>query len=67
MQTADAKKNQSVLQEVARDLYDFLAETIEGTGLGRVSRGFDELDQEELAVFTVRSRLIVRKIMEGWK
>ncbi len=64
--TLAARQNETVLMEVSRELYEFLAETIEDLGIGSVTRGFDELDQEEVAVFKVRSRLIVKKIVGGW-
>ncbi len=65
--TPEAKCNEGLLVDVSRELYDFLVETIEGAGIGKINRGFDDLDKNEIAVFRVRSRLIVNKIIGGWK
>ncbi len=67
MSKIEARENEGVLKDVSRELYDFLVETIEGLGLGTVSRGFEELTKEEMAVFKVKSRLIISRVVGGWR
>ncbi len=51
---------------VAKELYEFIVEIIKDLNLGNIDKDFNELNEEEMAVFTVRARIIIHKMMGGW-
>ncbi len=64
--TKAAQYNEGKIKEIAEELYDFVVEIIEGVELGIIKKNFDNLSEKEMAVFTVRARMIMHKIMGGW-
>ncbi len=60
--TKDGLHNEGVIVEVAKELFDFLSLALMRTGVGKIRKKFDELDEEESAFFTVQARAIISKV-----
>lgn len=67
VETKEAEHNMAVVNHTAKFLYDFLAEVVEETGIGKIRIKFDELEKEQLAYLTVRARLIINHITKEWQ
>ncbi len=65
-ETKESIQNNEVLITVSRELFTFMEEILHDYNLGRVKKKFDNLTQEEIAVFKVKARIIVNTIMRGW-